>query len=265
MIATKTPKTPLPTLNFSKFEGKASVDQIHGYQQKIGSLNFAAVTTRPDISYSISKLSEFLQNPGPIHIHAADHLLIYLAATKDYSITFDGKTKESKIFLTWSDSSYADDVETRYSSAGFCLQLYGGTIHYKATKIKTVVTSSTHAELLSLSQTAKELQWWKRFFKNLGFDLEQEPAIHCDNKQTIRLLESESSRLQTNLKHIDVHQCWLRQEVKSGNIRLIWVPTTDMVADGFTKLLPPQRHNAFVNQLGLKFSGAGPENKSTQS
>lgn len=94
-----------------------------------------------------------------MHIHAADHLLIYLASTKHFSLKFDGNIKIPKILLTWSDSSYADDTETRYSSAGFCLQLYGGAIHYKTTKIKTVVTSSTHAELLSLSQTAKELEW----------------------------------------------------------------------------------------------------------
>lgn len=248
---TKIPKTPLPNMNYSKFEGKASNDQIYGYQQKIGSLNFAAVTTRTDISYSISKLSEFLQNLGPMHNHAAEHLLMYLASTKNYSLKFDGNIKTPKILLTWSDSSYADDAETRDSSAGFCLQLYGGAIHYKATKIKTFVTSSTHSEVLSLSQTPKELEWWKRFFKNLGFDIEEESTIHCDNKQTIRLLEIETSRLQTKLKNVDVHQCWLRQEVQNGNIQVNWVPTTEMVADGFTKLLPPQRHAIFVKQLKL--------------
>lgn len=71
----KTPKTSLSIMNYSKFEGNASNDQINGYQQKIRSLNFAAVKIRSYISYAISKLSEFLQNPGPTHVHAAEYFI----------------------------------------------------------------------------------------------------------------------------------------------------------------------------------------------
>jgi hypothetical protein len=45
---------------------------------------------------------------------------------------------------------------------------------------------------------------------------------------------------------------WLRQEVDSGRIAVEWKPTTDMPADGFTKLLPRQKHENFISQLGLK-------------
>lgn len=43
----------------------------------------------------------------------------------------------------------------------------------------------------------------------------------------------------------------VKTEVQNGNIKINWVPTTEMVADGFTKLLPPQRHAIFVKQLKL--------------
>ena len=58
-------------------------------------------------------------------------------------------------------------------------------------------------------------------------------------------------KLQTTLKHVDIHQCWLQQEVQKGNLSVEWVPSNQMVADGFTKLLPPQKQAEFVQQLNL--------------
>jgi len=58
-------------------------------------------------------------------------------------------------------------------------------------------------------------------------------------------------KLDTKLKHVDVHQLWLRQEVEAGRIHVNWVPTAQMPADGLTKILPPQKHENFVAQLGL--------------
>jgi hypothetical protein len=60
------------------------------------------------------------------------------------------------------------------------------------------------------------------------------------------------ARIQTKLRHVDIHQMWLRQEVDSGRITVEWKPTADMPADGFTKLLPRQKHKNFIRQLGLK-------------
>jgi hypothetical protein len=116
-------------------------------------LNFNAVITRPDISKTktMSKLSEFLQNPSPTHIAAADRTLEYLVGTKYLAIEFDGNQQDKRIFVTSSDSAFADDLETRNSSYGFCFSLFRRVIHYKAIKGTTVTTSSTKAELLALS------------------------------------------------------------------------------------------------------------------
>ena len=173
-------------------------------------MNYSIVFTRPDISKALSELSKFLQNPSAIHIAAANQTLEYLVRTKYWAIEFDGNQKNKRIFITSSDSAFADDTVTRNSSYGFCFSLFGGMIHYKAIKGSTVTTSSTEAELLALSMTAKDFIWWKRFFQNIQFDLDEEPTIYCDNTQTIRLLTKETPKLQTALKHVDVHQCWLR-------------------------------------------------------
>ena len=248
----KPPRTPLPPTELIPYDGTATAQQIYAYQQRVGSINFAAVISRPDISKSVSMLSHFLQNPSEKHLTAADQVLEYLAGTKYWAIQYDGHQQDRRIFVTSSDSAFADDPETQYSSYGFCISLFGGVIHYKAVKGSTVTTSSTEAELLALSITAKDFVWWKRFFENIQFDLQdEEPTIFCDNRQTLRLLTKETPKLQTALKHVDIHQCWLRQEVQAGKIKVQWVPTADMIADGFTKLLPAQKHAEFVKQLNL--------------
>ena len=132
-------------------------------------------------------------------------------------------------------------------------KLFGGPIDWRACKQKTITTSTTEAELLALSHTTKDYLWWKRLFADIGLDLEDasnEPIL-CDNKQTVRILEQEQPCFRTQLKHIDVHNHWLRQEVQKRNIRIRWIPTSQMPADGFTKPLPPQRYKEFVRFLNL--------------
>jgi len=247
---TKVPKTPIPA-NLIPNSGIATPEQVYAYQQRTGSINFSATHCRPDIARAISKLCEFQLNPSEQHIQAIEQALHYLVGTKYLALEFDGTIIEDQIFLTYSDAAFADDQNTRYSSNGYAIKLFGGMIHFKATKQKTVTTASTEAELLALTLTAKEYMWWIRFFKALGFELNAKTTIVCDNLQTIRLLTKEAPKLITRLKHVDIHQCWLRQEVQAERIAIKWAPTAQMVADGFTKELSPIKHSEFIKQLNM--------------
>lgn len=205
IIANRFLRTPLPSIELGLHNETATAQQIYAYQQRVGSLNFSVVITRPNILKTMLKLLEFLQNPSLIHIAAADQTLEYLVGTKYLAIEFDGNQQDRRIFITSTDSAFADDKVTRNSSYGFCVSLFSGVIHYKAVKGTIVTTSSTEAELLALSLTAKEFIWWMRFFKQIQFDLEEESTIYCDNMQTIQLITKETPKLQTALKHVDIH------------------------------------------------------------
>jgi hypothetical protein len=252
----KPASTPLPMEELVPHVGQATPQEIYAYQQRVGSLNFAAVITRPDIAYSTSKLSEFLQNPSPKHLAAADQAISYLNGTKTLAIqyatdTASTGTESQQIFLAASDAAFADDKETRRSTGGYLFKLFGGPTDWKSAKQKTVTTSSTEAELLALTYASKETIWWRRFFQNICFNPGHDLAILCDNHQTIRLVTKDAPKLVTKLRHVDIHQHWLRQEVQEGRIQVNWIPTNDMPADGLTKTLPRQRHECFIQQLGL--------------
>ena len=75
--------------------------------------------------------------------------------------------------------------------------------------------------------------------------------IHYDNQQTLGLIQSEAPRLSTRLKHVDVHNCWLRQEVQAKRITASWIPTARMPADGLTKPLTNQKHQSFISLINM--------------
>ncbi|RKF71127.1 Retrovirus-related Pol polyprotein from transposon TNT 1-94 [Golovinomyces cichoracearum] len=203
-------RTPLPNISMQPYEGVATPSPIHQYQQKTGSVNWLAVQTRPDIAWSVSELSKYLQNPGPQHLAAIDHLLENLSSTKYLALQYDGKTPPN-LCVGYSDASFADEVPSRHSSHGYAFSLYGGLITWKAQKQKTVTTSTTESEILALSQAGREVIWWNRFFKRIGFVLDEEIIIYCDNRQALRVVTSDYSKLDTKLIHVDIHQLWLRQ------------------------------------------------------
>jgi hypothetical protein len=255
--------TPLETDQLVPYDGEADAASRHGYQSRVGSINFAAVVTRPDIAKACSILSQYLHNPGPQHLRAADRVIAYLQRTKFLAIEYCGVLDQSEFkvhpakwinsypFESYSDAAFADNID-RKSSDGYLFLLYGGAIDWKASKQSTVTTSSTEAELLALSRTAKELMAWRRFFNEISFTLDGGvKLIHVDNSQTIRLLTKQEPLLTTKLRHVDIHQHWLRQEVQSGNIDVDWVSTTNMKADGLTKPLPRQSFERFIRQLHL--------------
>jgi hypothetical protein len=240
--------TPMAAIELRPRRGLATPTEINKFQRKIGSLLFAAVTTRPDIAFATSRLARFLSNPGPDHQDAADRVLLYLQSTKGQALQLGSDTG----LQIASDASFADNTMDRKSSQGYAIKLFGGLIAWKANKQDTVTTSTTEAELLALSQVAKEALFISRLLRELQIELDASTVtIQCDNKQTIRLVTEEVSRLQTKLRHVDIHNHWIRQEVSGGRIKVEYVQSADMIADGLTKVLPKSKWKGFLQQLGL--------------
>ena len=61
------------------------------YREAIGSLMYAAVTTHPDISFTVSTLSQFLESPGEVHWEAVKWVFRYLAGMKGHVLTYGGE------------------------------------------------------------------------------------------------------------------------------------------------------------------------------
>ena len=257
-LTARPPDTPmgetelLPSTQPLQMVDKAFVLQ---YQRKMGSILYAAITTRPDMSFAAARLARFNQNPAREHMEALDRVIQYLYGTRTMAIGYGGTSGEggegARAFVCASDASFADNSVDRKSSQGYIMTLFGGPIAWRANKQDTVTTSSTEAELLALSQTAKEAIFISRLFKAMTLRLNEPLIIDCDNKQTLRIVREERAKLTTKLRHVDIHQHWLRQEYGTGRVKFEWKPTKEMIADGLTKALPRQKFRNFVRMIGM--------------
>ncbi|KAL1953149.1 hypothetical protein VTO42DRAFT_3549 [Malbranchea cinnamomea] len=235
-------------------DGVATKTEIKSFQARVGSLIYPAFMTRPDIAHAASLLARFMQNPSPFHSAEADRVICYFRDSKDLSLVYDSSISKNSLasFKAYSDAAYADDPTTRRSSEGYLFSLFEGPVDWKAERQSTVMTLTTEAELLALSHAAKELYWWRHFFEQLGFDPGHKLAICCDNSMAAGLVAKQQPLISTKLRHVDVHQHWLRERVQKGEILVRWVGTNEMPADGLTKPLSHQKHERFVKLLGME-------------
>ena len=94
---------------------RAASTLTRDYQSIIGGLMFAAICTRPDIAFAVSRLSRYCSNPTDEHYTAAKRVLRYLKGTVQCRITYTGTAAEhSPQLVAYCDADWA---QTRTASA----------------------------------------------------------------------------------------------------------------------------------------------------
>ena len=138
-------------------EREATQSKISSYQEKVGCLSYLALMTRPDIAESVSKLSQFLNNPSQEHQSIAYHTIAYAYQTKEYGLQFGPKNDPNlDNCAAFTDASFGNRPD-RKSFQGFIFYVLGSPVLWKAGQQPTVTTSSTESELMALSSGTKEL------------------------------------------------------------------------------------------------------------
>ena len=109
--------------------------------------------TRPDLSYTVGKLSQCLLEPRQQHWVATKHILKYLRGTSHYEQHYQ-KSKEFGI-LAYSDADWASDQSDRRSTTGFCFYLNkeSSPISWKSKKQPTVALSTCESEYMAPAKT----------------------------------------------------------------------------------------------------------------
>jgi hypothetical protein len=218
------------------------------YREMIGSLMYLAVMTRPDISFAVSTLSQYLDTPRTTHLNAVRRIFRYLSGTKRLKLILGGKVSN---VVGFSDADWASHMH-RHSISGFAFFVGQGAVSWSAKKQPIITLSSTESEYVALTHSSKEIIWLHKLLKELSFiySLSLPTTLHCDNQGAIEL--SKDSKFHARTKHIDVHFHFVRQTVAQGHISIKYCPTDDMIADIFTKSLARvkfQKFRALLNVL----------------
>jgi hypothetical protein len=100
---------------------------------------YLASATRPDISFSVSKLSRFVSNPKDGHWRALERVLCYLKGTVSYGIHY---TRYLRVLEGYCDANWISDADEIYATSGYVFSLGGGAVLWKSCK-QTILTRST--------------------------------------------------------------------------------------------------------------------------
>lgn len=212
---------------------------VHIYQKKTGSILFIIIIIRPDIAFAASRLARFNQNSGDSHHDTVNWVIQYLYITKSRALRYEDDFRACS-FICTNNILFADNTLNQKSSQGYIMLLFRESIAWKINKQNTVTMSSTKAELLVLSQTAKKAIFTSQLLNALTLRFNKLLIIKCDNQQTLRLVMKDFMKLSTKLQHMNIHNHWLQQEYSEQRVLFNWTPTHDMIADGLMKALPQQ-------------------------
>jgi hypothetical protein len=260
-----TPKnTPMSrTWKHDPEAGKLDSEVKAAYRSTLMKISYLAQKTRPDLAFSVNKLSRYQSDPNMSDMKGLIRILRYLIATRDYGLFYQkdtfqkpSKLKNGKYLIRDADSvpvCYADasygEEDDRSSRTGYVVLFGNAAISWQSKKQTVVAISSTEAELYALSEATKEALWFRHLMSASGIVGPGYIKIYQDNTSAISIAKNP---LHPNrVKHMDVRHRFVNQEIDKKTIVLVECNTKEMIADILTKPLSPKDHEKFTKSLGL--------------
>lgn len=121
----------------------------------IGTLIYATIGTRPDITFTATRVSRFNNNPTKEHIKYAKYVLRYLKGTKELKIKYDGSSDAG--LIRYSDSDWGENRDECHSTSGHVFLMANGAISWASQQQKVVALSVGEAEYMELASTGQQV------------------------------------------------------------------------------------------------------------
>ncbi|KAE8731199.1 SWI/SNF-related matrix-associated actin-dependent regulator of chromatin subfamily A member [Hibiscus syriacus] len=183
------------------------------YASVVGSLMYAMVYTRPDISQAVGVVSRYMHDPGKEHWEAMKWILRYILNTVDIGLVFQQDKQDGQCVVGYCDLDYAGDLDKRRSTTGYVFTFAKAPVSWKSTLQSTVALSTIEAEYMAVTEVVKEVIWLQGLFGELGME-QKHIKVHCDSQSAIHLAKNQVYHART--KHIDVRYHFVREILEEG-------------------------------------------------
>ncbi|KAD3069268.1 hypothetical protein E3N88_37148 [Mikania micrantha] len=247
LSAAKPVPTPITTTANLALGDSSPFNNPVQYRQIVGALQYVTLS-RPDITYAVNKVCQFMHSPTENHWSAVKRILRYLQGTSDLGLLIQHTSgtvlhaysdAAFRSLTAFSDADWAGCLDDRRSTGGFAIYLGSNLISWSARKQKTVSRSSTESEYKALADTVAELTWLQTLLHELQVPMPSIPTLWCDNLGATYL--SANPVFHARTKHVEVDFHFVREKVAQGKLSVQFISTNDQIADVFTKPLSTQR------------------------
>jgi hypothetical protein len=225
------------------------------YALLLGSLQYLAIATRPDIAFAVNRLAAYTANPNLVHYGAAKRLLRYIKGTRNYGITYHTHANrhigppDGNIIYRFSNVAFANTDDRKSTSGYIFMSLNGGVITWGSKKQTTIALSSTESEYIALSEAAREAMWLYQLYDELGYPQPDPILILGDNNGSIAM--AKNPEFHKRSKHVNIRWHWVRDLVSDGYVNIVDCRDPEQTADILTKVLPRPKFSQHVNELGV--------------
>ena len=199
---------------------------------------------RPDFDFVVCYLQSKQSAPTEQDWNDLQHLLGYVRRFPEREVVI----KPVDMQLRGAADASFNITQDGRSYYGYAITLGHSLISAKGGRIKTVVRSSTEAEISAVNEIASEILWCRDLLEELGYKQDKIP-IQEDNKSCITMLQKEPRSFHSKSRHVRVKWAFFRQEYARRTLYLSYCPTDKMVADLLTKPTGGKVHNLHTKAM----------------
>jgi hypothetical protein len=238
-------------LDLAVDRGEKELKDIKGYQAIVGSLMYAALATRPDISFAVTAPCRYNSHPFTSHLTAAKRLRQYLKSTANVPLhcSSSSSTHSNNRLTGYTDSDWAHESADRKSQGGHVFLLNNRAVSWQSRKQDLIAMSALEAKYIACSEGSCEAKWLLQLHRDIHAKDTSPLLINCDNQRALSHITTGIINART--KHIDVcyHNSRDLHACKIGDYS--YMHMNEHVAAILTKALSKDRHEKFTKAMGL--------------
>ncbi|XP_068649520.1 uncharacterized mitochondrial protein AtMg00810-like [Aristolochia californica] len=216
------------------------------YRRLVGSLIYFT-TIRPDISYVVHQVSQFMSCPRHLHLAAVRRIIHYLQGSPTRGLFF--AIGSSLQLVAYSDGDWVGCPDTCRSTTGWYMFLGDALISWKCKIQDRVSKSSNEAEYRAMSIACSKIMWLRGLLEELEFPQTNSTPLHVDNTNAIQIATDPIFHELTRHIVVDFHS--IHNTLERRVISLPYISSDLQVVDVFTKAMTQHHYNFLVGKLLL--------------
>ena len=215
------------------------------YRGMIGSLLYLTAS-RPELMLSVCICARFQSLPKESHMSLVKRIIRYVKGTLGLGLWYPRGSHFD--LVGFCDADFAGCPTDRKSTSGTCQMLGMSLVSWFSKKQNSIALSTTEAEYIAAGCCCAQILWMRQTLADYRITFPP-TTIWCDSSSAINL--SKNHVLHARTKHIDIRHHFLRDHVDKKDISFEYIPTTQQLADIFTKPLEEKPFCFIRRELGI--------------